>query len=64
MCEVAGGRFWRQESTMLSLLLYTKNKKGELEGEIFITSTLLIEYNPQETQMSREVDQRGNIMGL
>ena len=50
--------------TVLSLLLFSKNKRGELDSEIFTTSTLLIERNPQETQMSRVVDQRREIMRL
>lgn len=47
---------------MLSPLPFSKNKRGDLDGEIFTTLTLLIEHNPQETQMSRVVDQRGDIM--
>ena len=59
-----GGGFPRSGFTVLSLLLFSKNKRGELNGEIFTTSTLLIERDPQETQMSRVVDQRREIMRL
>lgn len=48
---------------MVSLLSFSKNKREELDGEIFTTSTLLIEHNPQETQMSRVVDQRRESCG-
>lgn len=45
----------------LSFLL---NKREELDCEIFTASTLSTEHNPQETQMSRAVDQRREIMQL
>ena len=65
VCKVTEEGLSRKELTMLFLLLFSKNKRGELDGgELFTTSTSLIEHNPQETQMSRAVDQRGEIMQL
>lgn len=49
---------------MLSPLPLGKSKRGDPDGEIFTTLTVLIEPNPQEPQMSRVVDQRGEIMWL
>lgn len=65
VCKATGKVLSRQELTTLFLLLLSKNKRGELDGgELFAAPALLIEHNPQETQMSRAVDQRGEITQL
>jgi hypothetical protein len=61
--ETEGG-FFRDRSLSWSLLSVSYSEREEREGEIFTASILPIERNPQETQMSREVDQRGETVWL